>query len=706
MKRWMTITEIANAALPDLPASQQGMDKLARAEGWSRRPGMSRPRKESGGGLEYSIALLPEEARRALIARDGVFTLHIDPPVGWQENDQLTKAERDRSDARIYALKLFEAFRRVKRLSHRDARQLFPVAWKGGLVAVPEWVRAIVPSLSKKSIDSWSKIRREKGDDALGIDLRGRPAVIDTAAEGKARMALIALVAKNEFLSADKVGDYLRDNFSEELASVSTRTVQRARARIEVEDRNVLLKIRDPDGWRSKVELSGHNMTFSAGLNDLWEEDASPADVMLKGKKRHSIYMAIDVWSRRTKVVVTQTPRSEAVAALTRKCILAWGIPNRIKTDQGSDFKSRATVRLFAGLGIGHDLCDPYDPKGKPNVERVIKTFQHDLSICPGFIGHSVADRKKIENRKAFSKRLGMEDHELFDVDMDLVEFQAWCDEWSDLIYAHRLHGGLKKPARTPFLKAASWMGEAKKMPDADALNVLVAPIAGGNGRRRVTKKGVQINSEFYLTKAAQPGEDVFVRMDPTDLGRILIFSLDGETYLGLGICPPLIGEDPVKVAIEMKAAQKTFEKEKIDPLRKEMKKIKPRDVMAAVRNQASKRASTLVQMPRPSTPYSTPALDAAKAASAGLVPEVEGYTPVQREQVSAAIIAMPKPTPVPQLTPQQKFEWAQELEAQIARGDEIASDEARRLKSYQLSPEYKAWKRVTSKRGPATSAG
>ncbi|WP_444453205.1 transposase [Rhodobacter capsulatus] len=137
---------------------------------------------------------------------------------------------------------------------------------------------------------------------------------------------------------------------------------------------------------------------------------------MLAGKRRHSIYLAIDIWSRRVRVLVlvTRSPRAEAVAMLLRACILAWGVPRRVKTEKGSDFKAKSISRLFAAMQIEHELSAPYEPKSKGNVERAIGTFQRDLATCPGFIGHSVADRKVIESRKAFSKRLGMSELDLF----------------------------------------------------------------------------------------------------------------------------------------------------------------------------------------------------------------------------------------------------------------------------------------------------
>ena len=61
---------------------------------------------------------------------------------------------------------------------------------------------------------------------------------------------------------------------------------------------------------------------------------------------------------------------------LIRKGILAWGVPETIKSDNGSDFKAKSIVRLLDALGIEHDLSSPYSPEQKGTVERVIGTFQ------------------------------------------------------------------------------------------------------------------------------------------------------------------------------------------------------------------------------------------------------------------------------------------------------------------------------------------
>ena len=476
------------------------------------------------------------------------------------------------------------------------------------------------------------------------------------------------------------------------------------RKRLEEKHHNALLAIRDPDAYRSKVEHSATNSTFSAGLNDLWQIDASPADVMLNGKRRHSIYMAIDIWSRRVRILVTQSPRADAVAALLRGCILAWGVPRRVKTDNGSDFKAKSILRIFEALHIEHELSAPYEPKSKGHVERVIGTFQRDLATCPGFIGHSVADRKIIENRKAFSKRLGMSEHDLFDVQMDLSEFQGWCETWAETIYAHRPHSGLRNDS--PFVRAASWRGDVLTISDPKALDVLLAPIAGKDGVRRITKQGIKIDREYYQTSAAQVGADVLVRMDPNDLGRAMVFSIDGETYLGEAICPVLAGEDPVAITMQVKAAQKAFMQDETARIRKEMRQIGPRDFSDAMRREGERRAANIARFERPGVEFSTPALEAARAASGQSAETPADYDPAEAKRVLADVVSLAPRRPVQTSAPEDQFRRAIDLEEAIGRGEPIDDADAAWLRSYQQHPDYRGAKRMFKIHGRRMFAG
>lgn len=61
---WYTAKDLAALGLPGLPGTVQGINKLAKRDGW-----LSRPRQGRGGGVEYRLSSLPETARIALLDR-------------------------------------------------------------------------------------------------------------------------------------------------------------------------------------------------------------------------------------------------------------------------------------------------------------------------------------------------------------------------------------------------------------------------------------------------------------------------------------------------------------------------------------------------------------------------------------------------------------------------------------------------------------
>lgn len=699
MKRWMTLSELANAKLPGLPTSRQGLAARADREFWSARPGQARQRVAPGGGLEFSIDILPSEARDALTSRH-MPELQQATRTLWGQ-DSLPAEMQALRDARIWVLETVEQFARENALKLFPADLLWSAAYNVGNIEAPGWVRAEVPSASEKTLRTWRKLRASVGEDALGRDDRGRKSLLDTALDGEVRAFCLALMAARPFVSAKHVHITVKDRFAERLPRIpGIRDVQRAMKRWEVEYRNELLRLRDPDGYRSKVEFSAVGSTKADNLNDLWQIDASPADVMLHGKRRHSIYMCTDIYSRRAIILVTQTPRAAAVAALIRKAIIAWGVPRKIKTDNGSDFTANATVRLFDALAIEVELSAPYEPKSKGNVERIIGTFQRDLATCPGFIGHSVADRKVLENRKAFNQRLGAKAEALFDVEMDIVEFQSWCDSWSDKIYAHEPHSSLKR--KTPFEVATAWRGTLRRIEHVEALDILLAPIPGNNGIRTVTKTGVRVDSNHYYTADAMPGTRVLVRMDPADMGRIMLFAEDGEAWLGEGICPQLAGLDPVKTIQQVQAAQKAYEQGKLRDVRREMRKIGPRTLSDAMLREGERRANSVVAFPQKSEQVTTPALRAAAEAVSHGQAVARPAAPDLDARRAAMLSDLPVHTVKPRESAADLFKKALALEAAERAGHPIDPADAAWLKVYQQGAQYKAQRMIFEDLGSA----
>jgi hypothetical protein len=379
-----------------------------------------------------------------------------------------------------------------------------------------------------------------------------------------------------------------------------------------------------------------------------------------------------------------------------------------VKTDNGSDFVAHATRRLFAALGIAAETSAPFEPRQKGVVERAIGTFQRACAVLPGFVGHNVADRRRIENRKAFNKRLGADASELFGVDLTLKDFQAWCDDWAGTVYAHNPHRALGM--RTPFAAAAAWQGPVKRISDDKALAVLLAPVPGKDGLRVVTKQGIRINGAHYLTGDVMPGTQVLVRHDPADLGNIWLFEPGDTQFLGRAACPELAGLDPAETIERVRAAQKAHLDGAVADIKKEMRRIGPRQIADAQRQAVAARAGKLIAFPRPAEAHKTAALDAAGRAVRAHEPQplsararqiheaMQDEAPpplsVDPPSSSSAVSAAPVSPARGEIralpeTAAQRYRRARDAEEKLAAGASVEPALRRWLDGYRKSAEY-----------------
>jgi putative transposase len=701
MKLWLTAQEIADLRLVEFPASERGVQKFADREEWaSSELARKREGREGGGGMEYHIDLLPLAQR---LEYAGTFVRVEREDYETETTNELNRRELSTRDARLILLKVANRFRKTSGLGASGSDHLFCQLFEDGKVPLPEWVLEHVKKISTRTMHRWRSDAR-KDLNRLAYDpanARKGTGVLDRAEDGRLRAYCLAVYASNQFFSAQHILDAAEKEFgsmvsvkrkgrTERVPMPALRTFQNALKNWLKEDANVLLKITDPDAYKSKVRFVASGANRMDRLNQKWEIDASPSDVMTVDG-RMNIYAAIDLYSRRVIILVTKTPRADAVGLLIRKGILAWGVPETIKSDNGSDFKAKSIVRLLDALGIEHDLSSPYSPEQKGTVERVIGTFQRDFAaVQPGFIGHSVSDRKVIEARKSFSARLGTDDAKLFNVELTAKDLQERADKWAEERYAHTPHEGLKR--KTPFEVAQAYTGPIQAINDPKALNVLLAPIAGQDGLRKVTKQGVRVDGEYFYTGDVLPGTMILARHDPDDLGRLWLFDPDGETYLGEAVNPHLAGLDPAETIQKVRAKQKAIEEERLVEIRREKRRITPRTVADAQRS-AHVHNATLVSFPKPTEKYETSKMQAAATVKAKRTPKP--LTDAERKVMEQLEAGPVQPVNVKRLpnqnTPEDRFNRAKRLEQRIATGNPLADADALWLTGYQAGAEYRA---------------
>ncbi|CDP54035.1 Transposase and inactivated derivative [Devosia sp. DBB001] len=621
MKEWFTAQEIADAGLPDLPTTKRGVSLLADREGWVNNPAFARTRSQRGGGFEYHYKLWPTLAQVEHQKRH----LTISAPV---ENDlpmpaPISGRGATERDARLAILAAFEQFSRGARLGHKACLQVFSDKYNMRSLAIEGWIVDVVPKISKRSLERWQGAKRAGTFDQLAVD-RGKArkgkGVFDLAEGGRLKAFVLALIIEQPHFSADHIRTLCKDEFGATVAIGDcqqdlppARTFQHAIKRLKEDNRVLIMKATNPDRYRSAMRPRGTGMMRHIRIGgQLWMIDASPVDALCVDG-RHSIYIAIDVATRRIVILVSRTPRASAVGLMIRKATLKWGVPQQIKTDNGSDFVAEQTKRLFRHLDIEALVSQKYTPTEKAHVERVIKTFQHQVGpLLPGFIGHNVADRKAIEERKAFAARLGTTDAEAFGVQLTAAELQQRIDDWVEFAYEQAEHSAL---GISPAMAAASSTSRPR-MVNERALDALLMTVPGKDGLRTVTAQGIRLDGYHYGVMGLLPGEQVMVRQDPTDMGRLYAFSPDGTEFMGEAICPELAGVAPAAYWAAVREAHADVLREGSKWMEAERRRIAkgPTFIDRYLRVKRAE-ASNVVALPKRADTHTTPQISAALAA-------------------------------------------------------------------------------------------
>lgn len=726
-KEWLTAQEIASECLPDMPTTKSAVIRFAKRSGWASYPSLCRNREASGGGLEYNYRLLPTLAQVTYVQRH-MITGRIETPSVSSLQDNLSapsltdRAQRER-DARLAVVAAFELFSKGLSLSVQGSMFIFCDRYNIGMIQVDKWVKEILPSISQRSVFRWRSLKLKGGKDKLAVDrseARKGKGLLETANNGELRNFILAWLASNPHLSADIIRDYCEDHFGIEITDRNgeikplppLRTFQHFIANLRTQEKVVLTKITNPDKYRSTMKLSGTGtLRHIDEPNALWMIDASPVDALcIDG--RYSMYACIDIATRRLVITLSKTPRASAVALLIRKSILMWGVATTIKTDNGSDFVAVATKRLFDNLNITPDVSDAYSPEQKGHVERVIKTFQHEVAVqLPGYIGHSVADRKAIEGRKSFAQRLGADERELFDVSLTAAELQQHIDDWLEYRYNERGHGGLK--GRSPN-EVAQASNVVIRRVDERALDSLLMPVAGKHGLRKMTKQGIKLNDLYYVSGSIMVGTDVFCRLDPLDMGKIYVFTADGGAFLDVALCPELAGVNPQEfikaqkeIAAELVRKREREIKADIRELKKGASGIERTNRLYKMRAaEKANQNATVIQLPKREEQHSTPAiaaaLDAVTLPQAGIQPKPLNDKAAELHEAIKREAEQRKSSKVVHLDPDAglsatalRIKWAMDLETKIAAGVELDAETAAQLVRFQATPAYRTFKDI-----------
>ncbi|GEM_PF-1266468 len=263
-----------------------------------------------------------------------------------------------------------------------------------------------------------------------------------------------------------------------------------------------------PSWWRAncqpKAGCAAEDVSYAG---QRWELDGTPADVMLMDG-RHEIIAAVDVWSRDAVMEVEKHASSLTVAKLLRQGILRWGVPETLTTDRGLIFKSKHIQAACSQLGMDLDLCEGYAPWEKPHVEAFFGSMARVLfEMLPWYIGHNVAERRRIEEYSHFSRVFyhRRQKPEKISCEATAAQLRLVLDNWLAKVYRaeeHRFADRTLGRAGTVWQRLAQSPRRAPKVASPEYLDLLLAP-----GFDKVFSSGVVWDNVAYRPDSAEAWE-------------------------------------------------------------------------------------------------------------------------------------------------------------------------------------------------------
>lgn len=707
MKEWFTAKELAEFKLPTLPSTERNIQLKSKRDCWK-----SRAREGRGGGKEYHISSLPEIARIQLAvmtapaAKKEAAKTEINPQ-GLAEYAHIEGRAKNRIDAKLEILDAFKEFQKTLGFANTRARYIFAEKYNAGEVAVADWVKNTIIGLSACTLRNWTEVLANKGISGLAGKYGSRKGtgIIDT--NEAVRNYILGAIYETPHVSCKNIMRGLRARFKETGDILpSYRTLQVWVKTWKEENEQLLTAVKNPDEWRSKYKSAAGNASESiTRLNQEWQFDGTPSDLLLADGKRCNIVGIIDVYSRRLSLSVCDRASAYAVGCATRKAILKWGVPETVRTDNGKDYVADYIKRVFAALSIEQIICPPFSPQKKPHIERAFRTFSHSLlEQLDGFIGHNVTERKDIEARRSFSQRLFNKD-ETIELRLTTKELQDFCDRWCENIYEREEHGSL---GMSPDEKAASYTGTVRRIADERCLDVLLAKPAGKDGVRVVSKKGISYEGSHYNAPelGGYEGQQIRVLLDEQDYGELYAFDLDGK-FICKAISAENKGVSLEEVAAARSAIQKRALKAKKDALRRIAKEtnLKGNAMVNEVFMQAAEEAGKLVRLPSETVAYQIEQM--AEALKAVISKEPPKPSKLSAEEKAAAErLKTQQPSKVVKIkpSPQQNFERWKSLKSRFDEGEALNDDELFFLDNYPSTGEYKG--QVFAEKCPKVLAG
>lgn len=675
-KEWFTAQELTE--VEGMPSSPFSIRRKAQKESWTSR------KRETGKGFEYHISSfepLIQAQIRAKALKSESFSddvtakahhlMQKEASITHQESNKkassklsnmtrfaaLPENKQAKAHSKAVIVQAMDAFLAPFKGtgSLTEAERQFVQQYNQGILQFDASVYQQVKQISWPSLRRWKKALDEQG--MLGlvghVGKKSVPSKIEQ--QTGIQNFLIAVITKKPHFASkpNRLHDMLKSQASKfpEWDIPSPSSIGRWLKQWLNQNGAAFAYLTDPDGYNSKHRpLYARMYPWLTQPNDCWEFDSTPTDVQLRvnGKlTRYSVVAAIDVYTRRVKFILSPTSDSEAICLLLRKCLKEWGVLNEngvARTDNGSDYVSKRVTAIFNMLNIDAQRANAFSGWEKPYIERFFRTLSEGLfELLPGYIGHNVSDRQKIEAARAFAKRIGagkkQAEKEAIELAFSPDELETIINDWIEHDYNHRSHSGEGMNGATPFEKFANSGYKPRLVNDDHAFDYLLN-YAGMKTvvRGQVSNLGIKYSAPALMNPEWN-GRKVRVFIDPTDVGRCTLYpETDWGQYVE-AININLVGQeiDPAKFREARKQQTKT-----LSDFRRSARKLQEEfgiETMAAEQLAAKKAADNLQNLTLKTELTDNQALNA--LANAGRKNTEVSYTPEQLAELEQARLAL-----------------------------------------------------------------
>lgn len=691
-QEWWTAAEIAAAALPDLPGSQQGVEAVAKRLDWRGQAGFARRRTGRGGGWEYHWKLFPQRAARKLLADVAVA---VQPAQRgrdevWQWYETLPATVQEKAQRRLKIIQEVEAMERidgrhmavvsVARLHRIGARTVW------GWFAMIDGVRVDdrLPYLAPRNRAAENRGRRKDCDpeffeliksDFLRFGPHGFTESYRLAVGIATKRGLAMLPERTMRRRLD--------------ATVSKVTQVLARQGIEAVKRMYPVQVRDKTALGALEAVNADFHKFDVFVR--WPAPAGEKPQIL----RPQMVAFQDIYSGRILAWrVDVSANSTAVLLAAGDMISTWGIPEHVLLDNGREFAAKAITGgastryrfkvkeddipgLFTSLGCTIHWATPYSGQSKP-IERAFRdlarTVPGDPRLAGAWTGRSVDTKPEDYGSRA--------------IDLDL--FLAVLAE---RIEEHNTRQGRRSEVAwgRSFAEVfdESYAGRAPRKATEAQKRLWLLGAEGLRTDRNTGAVWFQGNEFWAEWMSAIAGERVIVRFDPAAFWDGLHVYAADNSYLGHAPVRQKAGffdMDEARTHARARRAWMNAERDRLEAQRQ----------FTAL--QIGQSLDELEATPRPAPDakvvramFGKPTGKAAKAAR---VEQQDGVSADELSRAQDRVVAdlasrrAPKPA---EETDRDRFRRALEMERGLAAGQQYTAEQQRWLSMFQNSAPYRA---------------